>query len=734
MMLFVSEINITLNTGQNNEDGKSMSMMNGYLVVPTNAHANNTDNSKIITLDTTENGDRDPQVLPVCNQLSLPFVLQYKEKANEYKFRCTLKLAMSLNYDIYNALLKIVFRRDLLISRDNIQCDISWKEISLEKSLINELNLIVKPQKRLEKLERKLTDEFLVSVGALDSITHIKPIDNITSTYTIGKPLGVGGSCRVVVGHLTTDKTSQVAMKIIDKELPVAEFLYKREVSLLHYLTNTSGFDDENPPTVPFIGHGEDHDSYYIITKLLTGGEIMDRLLSFKAIQNQNNNEQMTETKAINMVKQILLSLKFCHDRNIAHRDVNPENLLNATTDPDSSIVLIDFGSSVIVEDDEVLNDVRGTVYFMSPELAITRLEYYRSKGRELPPGIGNKYKSSDRTGKILRAGDVWAVGVIAYMLVTGHRPFRGHNNLAIFASIVKDKLLFPRTDGRYDTELILNPQFIDFTQKLMCKDALQRPTVDECLQHPWLRDIDKDNNEYQLNADVLKFLKQFKQQTDFKKEVTRLVSQDMTDSATTKHMVAHFQRLDNDGDGYLNEYEINVLLLDMGYNKYEAKKQAKLIIESNDHDNDGKLNLNEFMQSWYRKVLLKSNDAILQSVFDVFDKNGDGYIDTNELNDVLFNKDKQASNINDIGNDKKVQEDGNEEDDDDDDRQKFRKIQTLIEEVDLDGDGKISFDEFKQAMKEDIDIEANGFKLSPLSYGDMVGVKYDQEYDLNFE
>lgn len=216
----------------------------------------------------------------------------------------------------------------------------------------------------------QLQDEMSTAVGTMDDITDVAAEKDITQKYIIGKPLGVGGSCRVVVAHLKGDKTKRVAMKIIDKELPVAEFLYKREVRMLSDLASSKndisaahGHDDENPRIVPIIGHGEDSDSYYIVTKLMEGGEVIDRLLSYKAIQNNAN--AMTEKKAINLVRQMLLAVKYCHERNIVHRDLKPENFMNATKDPDSPVVLIDFGCAKVVKDDEVFNDVIGIYMYI---------------------------------------------------------------------------------------------------------------------------------------------------------------------------------------------------------------------------------------------------------------------------------------------------------------------------------------------------------------------------------
>ena len=86
----------------------------------------------------------------------------------------------------------------------------------------------------------------------------------------------------------------------------------------------------------------------------LTGGEVFERIIS------QNEIYKITEKKAIDIVRQMLLAVKFCHDCHIVHRDLKPENFIFATKDPDSTVVLIDFGCARKIDDNEEINDVLG--------------------------------------------------------------------------------------------------------------------------------------------------------------------------------------------------------------------------------------------------------------------------------------------------------------------------------------------------------------------------------------
>merc|ERR1712173_338880 len=132
--------------------------------------------------------------------------------------------------------------------------------------------------------------------------------------------------------------------------------------------------------------------------------------------------------------------------------------------------------------------------------------------------------------------------------------------------------------------------------------------------------------------------------------------------------MGRHFLRLDKDGDGFLNEDELEWLLLDMGFAPSRAIKEAKTMLEAADENNDGQVDFEEFKQVWHRK-LLSQHDQYIHRVFAVFDDNGDGYIDARELQSVL-------------GDD-------------------FDNIKAMIEEVDENNDGKLSFVEFQKAMQE---------------------------------
>ncbi|ETO17107.1 calcium-dependent protein kinase 21 [Reticulomyxa filosa] len=325
------------------------------------------------------------------------------------------------------------------------------------------------------------------------------------------------------------------------------------------------------------------------------------------------------------------------------------ENFVFEGKEADSNIVLIDFGCAKEIQDDEVYDDLVGTVYYLAPELA--------SQKKDVPT-----------TGLVLKFADVWSVGVITYVMLTGRPPFGGKSNREIFQRIVKymcfyccfDPLLFP-------DDVKLSDAFKDFVRQTLVKDPSKRITLEAALQHPWV--LGKDASETELQKDVIRYLRQFNYQSKLKKAITRCLAANMS-KEPEQEVKRHFNRLDKDGDGFLELNELEQFLFDLGYAPSIAKEEAKKMLANADLNKDGTIDFNEFKAVWQRK-LLTQHEEYIHRVFAVFDDNGDGYIDASELQGVL-------------GDD-------------------FKSILEMISEVDENHDNKISFEEFKKAMKEDV-------------------------------
>jgi len=258
--------------------------------------------------------------------------------------------------------------------------------------------------------------------------------------------------------------------------------------------------------------------------------------------------------------------------------------------------------------------------------------------------------------------------------MLTGRPPFGGKSNHEIFQKIVNDPLVFPN-------DVRLSDTFKDFARQVLVKDPTQRLTLQAALQHPWVVGTDVPDEE--LQQDVVRCLKQFNYQSKLKKAIARCLAANMTEEPE-KEIKLHFSRLDKDGDGHLDLSELEVFLLDLGYAPSVAKEEAKQMLENADLDNDKSIDFNEFKTIWQRKML-SQHDGYIHRVFAVFDENGDGYIDATELQGVL-------------GDD-------------------FKSIVEMIKEVDENDDNKISFEEFKKAMQEDVTkledvmVGAGGYK-----------------------
>ena len=230
---------------------------------------------------------------------------------------------------------------------------------------------------------------------------------------------------------------------------------------------------------------------------------------------------------------------------------------------------------------------------------------------------------------------------------------------------------------------------FQKFLDKCLNKDPLKRATIEELLNDPFVKGI--DTRSYVLNNEVLRYIKQFNYQSRLKKAITRVLAQNMTETPA-KQVEMHFKRVDVNQDGKLNEDELIQVCIDSGYDKILARAMARRAIQQFDVDDDRMINIDEFKQMWYSKVLTE-NDNYIARVFEVFDDNGDGHIDANELRMILF------SDVN--AADEDEQKDDNNDQFQAAMKDQFSKIQSMIAEVDKDSDGKISFAEFFDAMTE---------------------------------
>ena len=149
--------------------------------------------------------------------------------------------------------------------------------------------------------------------------------------------------------------------------------------------------------------------SYHIITELLTGGELLTKII---------NGSPCSEPHIAHYMQQILSAVSYCHEQKIIHRDMKLENLVFETTAEDSLLKVIDFGASCWIAEEAL--GLAGTDYYLAPE--ILRGEQYDEKC------------------------DVWSCGVVMYVLFCGYPPFNGRVADTIHRRILEQEIDFPRT------------------------------------------------------------------------------------------------------------------------------------------------------------------------------------------------------------------------------------------------------------------------------------------------
>ncbi|XP_055706464.1 uncharacterized protein LOC129803731 isoform X2 [Phlebotomus papatasi] len=185
-----------------------------------------------------------------------------------------------------------------------------------------------------------------------------------------------------------------------------------------------------------------------VVLELIEGGELFERVIDDDFI--------LTEKACIVFVRQLCEAMEFVHRKNILHLDLKPENIMCLTREG-NRIKIIDFGLARKFDPDKKLQVLFGTPEFVAPEVV--------------------------NFDSISYGTDMWSVGVICYVLLSGLSPFMGETDIETMANVTISKYDFD-DDAFRD----VSSEAIDFISRLLVKDAEARMTATECLEHKWLK------------------------------------------------------------------------------------------------------------------------------------------------------------------------------------------------------------------------------------------------------
>ncbi|XP_021493228.1 serine/threonine-protein kinase DCLK1 isoform X1 [Meriones unguiculatus] len=276
----------------------------------------------------------------------------------------------------------------------------------------------------------------------------------ITERYKVGRTIG-DGNFAVVKECIERSTAREYALKIIKKsKCRGKEHMIQNEVSILRRV--------KHPNIVLLIEEMDVPTELYLVMELVKGGDLFDAITS---------TSKYTERDASGMLYNLASAIKYLHSLNIVHRDIKPENLLvYEHQDGSKSLKLGDFGLATIV--DGPLYTVCGTPTYVAPEIIA-------------------------ETGYGLKV-DIWAAGVITYILLCGFPPFRGSGDdqEVLFDQILMGQVDFPSPywDNVSDSAKGL-------INMMLLVNVEQRFSAVQVLEHPWVNDDGLPENEHQLSV-----------------------------------------------------------------------------------------------------------------------------------------------------------------------------------------------------------------------------------------
>ena len=376
----------------------------------------------------------------------------------------------------------------------------------------------------------------------------------------------------------------------------------------------------DHPNIVKYYETYDDDKYFHVVMELCEGGELFERIVKKK---------RLSEKDAAEILFKLTHAISHCHSRGIVHRDMKAENVLFETKSSNKNDVkIIDFGLARKRGDHNLHSSV-GTPCYVAPEV----LE-----------------------GTYDRKCDIWALGVLQYVMLYGKYPFDDENKGILFEKI---KTQEPKYEGR-----IVSPEGMELMKALLSKDSVRRPEATKILDHPWfaiqLKNEFKDSIK---DLEMIPKLKSFKPPNAFIKKVLNFLVKEVN-SPEVDDIKNKFYILDEKKNGVVDitKYQSHI---DPSYlnslNTINEKKNTENDSNENlfgdcvlnkfikqdppppNSGSNGKIDYTSFMAANMKDKNLITKDTVKQ-LFNRFDIESKGFLTISGFHRALRRTGKQIS------------------------------------------------------------------------------------------
>ncbi|XP_051571133.1 myosin light chain kinase, smooth muscle-like isoform X1 [Myxocyprinus asiaticus] len=267
----------------------------------------------------------------------------------------------------------------------------------------------------------------------------------VSDHYIVQEKLGVGKFGQVF--RMTHKETGRVcAGKFYKGRRAKEREAARKEIELMNFL--------HHPKLVQCLAAYDNKPEIVMVMEYVAGGELFERIV--------DDSFEHTEASSVGYIRQILEGIQYMHQQNIIHLDLKPENIV-CVDRTGGQIKIIDFGLASKLDPSTPLKVMHGTPEFVAPEVI------------NFEP--------------VTLATDMWSIGVICYILLSGESPFQGESDSETLSLVTAAQWEFDEESFEEITDLAK-----DFISSLLSKDIRRRMSCEDALAHAWMAFVSVDN------------------------------------------------------------------------------------------------------------------------------------------------------------------------------------------------------------------------------------------------